>query len=673
MYKPLCLRTICVAAVLTVVLFSCKKSFTSNEAELQDAMLSSSASSAALASTGTTGYCWEDAEDPNRYDTLPRQTILGAKLLGTPYSLTNMRQAYLNLTGSNSGVVANKKYMRFKPTGYDQVAVLSKLDIDLFDYPLDYELVQEGDYYNDGTTTGEQIPWLYAVVDVGFVPPSGITNELLQTIHVPDDYRIENEAFRLTGNSPDTATCTGGGVSQSLAKGVTPNSVPVCDCTGSPYDMTCECRTYCNVEPCATPLPPVPPTRIPGGQITVTDDVFNNKVGARKARLVARRFLKVDRTYTDNNGNYHFTKSFRNKFTLLIKFKNDNAMVNPMLKERGYQMLFPTKINWGRFRGNVNNIIKNVDDNNDVKKRGSLHWAAATTHNMVQEYINDRAPADGIGAPPSGMVIITSNGSGGSATPMFNKRTAAAVSTTYWKQVLIPFANLNYSISDVNLIAAVLTGRADMILKYGANSTTKSSDQMAEVGYHELTHAAHYNKVGGAWFDQFVRSEVAQIIDNYNGSKSPYGAKTSADAPIIAVGESWAYYMGHYLCYRKYGSLAGPFYEQGNPAYTKNWPIDNFYSNLNLLEDFNPNRTIDPFYWIPQGLFYDLLDNRNDNNATPRRILLDDIVSGYTNQQLFNALDADILTLPAYKTRLLSENGNSQAGGVNIIFTFYGY
>ncbi len=30
-------------------------------------------------------------------------------------------------------------------------------DIDLLDYPLDYELVQEGDYYDDGNSTPENI------------------------------------------------------------------------------------------------------------------------------------------------------------------------------------------------------------------------------------------------------------------------------------------------------------------------------------------------------------------------------------------------------------------------------------------------------------------------------------------------------------------------------------
>jgi hypothetical protein len=68
-----------------------------------------------------------------------------------------------------------------------------------------------------------------------------------------------------------------------------------------------------------------------------------------------------------------------------------------------------------------------------------------------------------------------------------------------------------------------------------------------------------------------------------------------------------------------------------------------------------------------------LFDNRNDRDTLPRRVDLNDIVVGYTNQQFFNALDDDINNLPTYRIRLLNENGNNQAAGVNPIFTFYGY
>ena len=134
------------------------------------------------------------------------------------------------------------------------------------------------------------------------------------------------------------------------------------------------------------------------------------------------------------------------------------------------------------------------------------------------------------------------------------------------------------------------------------------------------------------------------------------------------------YHMGHFLSDQRYGLQSSDAVEQ-LITYRNNNPVNGLSSHLNLLEDFDPvnRRNDDPFWWIPQGLLYDLIDNRNDNNAVPRRIALNDNVSGYTIQQFSNALQSDITTLQQYRVRLLSQNGNNQAAGVNSIFTFYGY
>ena len=140
--------------------------------------------------------------------------------------------------------------------------------------------------------------------------------------------------------------------------------------------------------------------------------------------------------------------------------------------------------------------------------------------------------------------------------------------------------------------------------------------------------------------------------------------------------------MGHFMADRKYGGQNIATVEQ--QLIYRNGTIEDLNFNLlaitglnahvNMLEDFNPRRTVeDPFFWIPQGLYYDLLDNRNDFNFNTARVPLNDNVVGYTNQQFFNALDDDINNLPNYRIRLLNENGNNQAVNVNTISNFYGY
>ena len=91
-------------------------------------------------------------------------------------------------------------------------------------------------------------------------------------------------------------------------------------------------------------------------------------------------------------------------------------------------------------------------------------------------------------------------------------------------------------------------------------------------------------------------------------------------------------------------------------------------AHLNLLEDFSPARTDDPFRWIPQGLFYDLFDIRNE---TGNPII--DNVANYTNLQMFNAIDDDITTIPQYRQRLLQENNNNQNVQVTNLFAQYNY
>lgn len=300
--RPISKAGICLFFTILLIANACKKEIKQQSDNFSAQKEIALQSGLAAVPTASSPYCREDAEDGLAYDSILKPTVLGARLIGLPYSVATMQQASRNLTGGSAGIAENKWYVRFKPANPDQLAVLEDLDIDLFDYPLDYELVQEGDYYDDGVTPAEQIPYLYAVVDANFTPPSGITYELLQRMHVPNDYRLENEAFRITGNRVDTAGCNTGTFSALTED---------CDCSLRSSALECECREACGYNPCVTPLPPVPIVRVPVAHITVTDDITNTQVPIRNARMIARRFLKVERIFTDNSGNCRFTKSFR--------------------------------------------------------------------------------------------------------------------------------------------------------------------------------------------------------------------------------------------------------------------------------------------------------------------------------------------------------------------------
>ncbi len=256
---------------------------------------------------------------------------------------------------------------------------------------------------------------------------------------------------------------------------------------------------------------------------------------------------------------------------------------------------------------------------------------------------------------------------------MFAKRFISTLPDYFVRQFISLHTN-TYPLSYINTIITVLAGTVDVTIGYnrGGFGTTSGNDRMAELCYHEFTHAAHYNKVGNTSYGNFVQAEINEMISNFNGAFSPYGRGNTGNSPIIALGESWAYHIGHFFTNRKYGAQSEAFVEQ-QITYTNNNPVNGLNSNLNLLEDFSSSRTADPFNWIPQGLFYDLMDQRNDRLVTGNFIYPDDLVNSYTNQQFFNALDADVNNLPAYRARLLSENANNQAANVTTLFAFYRY
>ncbi len=103
---------------------------------------------------------------PQDGDSIERETVLGVQLTN-PYLISNMQHAYGNL-GLNDGLaVVNNLYVRFLPTTNQLAALDSIMDaqgLELFDTPVDYQVLYEGDYYQDPSVPDSLPTWQYAVV-----------------------------------------------------------------------------------------------------------------------------------------------------------------------------------------------------------------------------------------------------------------------------------------------------------------------------------------------------------------------------------------------------------------------------------------------------------------------------------------------------------------------------
>jgi hypothetical protein len=619
-------------------------------------------------------------------DTIDVATQLGPALIGNPYSVSVMQQAAMNLYGTAQGINANRKYIRYKPSTLAQIDQLLNSDIELFDYPLDRDVIEEGDYYPQPGIADNELPWFYSVVDISYQPLSNIQYEELSQVYIPDDdLYLENEAFRITGNPVESFDCDSSNI--AAASLPTQQSKPVkpyvIDCPdGWHWDYTlhqcvendCPAGYHWDGSQCvpdAPPPPPAPPSKQPTGKIDVRDFINGTyrDVSVRRTRVILRRFLKVDRVYTDDQGYFYSTKHFHNKVNVFVKFKSTQLTTRGLRGIRAWQALFPIKHGLGKYSGDLRNVNWIYKSSQSGNSRTNRNWWAAQVMNAYLEF-NENANALGIGNLPSEMrILLTSwkGASGAGSTPMNHHRDNLSISDAYIQQFLVQplgawWGQVYNNIYNNNEIL----GGMDMSLGYNTTNAW-ASDMVKELMYHEMGHASHFAKVGKDWWNDLVYAESYETSRfGVNGANSPYGTGDDGFlSDYISLAESWAEHVGQTFVDRAYGNNSTSFVGQRTTTYNNNWPVPGLSSHLNYLENFDPNNLNDPFRWIPDGIYYDLLDARNE--AFP---VIDNVV-GYTNQQFFAVLQPDVKSVSAFRERLLSQNGNNQAVEVNQLFNSY--
>jgi hypothetical protein len=623
--------------------------------------------------------------------------ILGQQL-NNPYTIANMQQAYLLLYGSTTPVPVTHLYVRLRPSNPDQLEqLIDDTTLELQDYPMDYQVLQDGDYYQDPSLGVEDIGWLYTVVLPGYAPPSGIQYEILQQLHIPpnDDLLLESMAESLVGGASyeDTVfydyryinrTDT---LSDTL---IVPNRLPLpCEldpcAAGCPMWGTPECGGGGGGGTTYNP-------QIPRGQIRVQDiRTCNNpstisNVPLRQARIVCKRWFKIWKGYTNDQGLFTAGRKFKNKAKVIVKTENNNARTGKVRGTRVWQILFPVKKRIGVFdqvaMANVNYIFTKPAPTGAYDK-GLAEWVAATTHNSVLEF-GQYAQENGINInlPPSRLNIIVTNWGfqrGAGAAPMWKK-------CNYTGSDLTPIqAFVHYFIvepaiiaSGTGLLVQALKNRLDVIVGYAANNADYecrlTSANIKEIAYHELGHASHYSQVG-CDFWQVYRTRISNELSFGNPVTRPYGNGTETNAGIVAIGEMWGNHIGYTFTNRHYGN-GGVFgnFPTGFTARMQGIDWGNEPGGLNCylraIENFDPNfysEIFSPWPWIPEGICYDLFDSSFE--IFP----IIDNVSGYTISQCFSALQSDIRTVSDFKNRLLQLNNNNQQFQVNALFDEYNY
>lgn len=217
--------------------------------------------------------------------------ILGRKL-ENPYSVRNMKLAKESLV--LKGIIIQEEintthyYIRFSPANINEIEELCSMpELSLFNIPMDYEILSEGDTYRDPDITEDKPDYQYSVVPVNKKLPN-VEYKIIEELFIPGDLsesissencdfvKLKNESLSLTGNTVNSR-------SGNILRG-----------------------EYC----------------APYGKITLYDNILNKNVPIPGVKVRMRSFGKTVYAYTDDNGNYKMPYGYYLNFNYSLEWRH---------------------------------------------------------------------------------------------------------------------------------------------------------------------------------------------------------------------------------------------------------------------------------------------------------------------------------------------------------------
>ena len=376
--------------------------------------------------------------------------VLGDQL-DDPYTVENMTRAFDSLYGTKVDrlpIETTDYYVRFLPASQDDYEMLEGMGLQMLDHPMDYEILVEGDYYQDPSVGEERITWQYTVVGKDFDFPKDIRYEILDECFLPDDAAtkadgvdweaVEREAFRITGNA----------------------------------DML-EPRTKAAAA-------------YPEGRITIVDSELNNvENGVKGVKVSCNQFVKFAHAFTDDEGCYRMTRSFSASPRYRLMFKNKKGFgigMNLILVPASFSTLGEAPSSGASIR---------IDAGSDRKL-----FARAVVNNAGYDYYSScESEGFSIKTPPSNLRIWLFRGLSSSSAPMLQQ--GALIDNSILQQYLGAYTSLvKMFLPDITL---------------GLKGTESYADIYA-LATHEFAHASHFMQVGKEYWDAYIKFILKSFV-----------------------------------------------------------------------------------------------------------------------------------------------------------------
>ena len=378
--------------------------------------------------------------------------VLGARL-ENPYKTENITKALDVLYPTKADRVdvrTTDLYVRFLPKTEEQLAVLEGLNLKMMDHPLDYEILEDGDWYHDPEIPDDRITWQYTVVPHDFVFPE-MEYEIIDECHISDNdtgtrtedgidwEAVERQAYVMTGNSeyllPDT------------------KAEKVC----------------------------------PSGRIMILDEKADGgkPVGVRGVRVSCNSFVKFAHAYTDEDGYYKMEKKFSAKLRYRLVFENSKGF------SIGFNLILVPASTSTLGKGSPDgvNVIISKESESKLFKRCAVN-------NAAYDYYSRCSSGDlGINLPPKDNRIWIFHKLKASSALMMHH--GAIIDMSIVSSFLGDFAPLiRLFLPDITL---GLKGMDDYASIYAETC-------------HELAHASHFSKVGTGYWNKYILYVLGSYI-----------------------------------------------------------------------------------------------------------------------------------------------------------------
>ena len=615
-----------VLTIMAAVLSGCKKEKFISDIQTQDisSPLSFTTSELPLGDT-------KDGDGANRME-------IGIER-GIPYSLRNMRVAAdfidANSTLGRMTIVPTHYYVQFNPFNEDHLILLDSLcdTYALFNYPIQNEVVKEGNHLSLSSSTLNKFDPLYASIPIGDVLPD-IPYQVIDTLYDPDDVQFDLiiVSYVLTGNANLLGIKYNG-------ENLTPSTLP--QYLALPESTRGNAGYY------------------PEGKLMVQIS-GNDYVPVRNTELNIVRFCIPHKTSTDSTGDFKLRKKMYGEVKIRATWRNDDFIIRK---------------SWNEMLGiATSDAVCTMNKNNagsetriKIKQTDPHLWYKATVNNSLHKY-NQHMDARGVSGVhnKANIWVMVSNSGKGGAAPLAKKY---AWAVTYngvlsgWLQYLAP---VTYPIiTQFNLLFRNLY--PDIVLSLtNSNQNTLAIDWTV---FHESGHFSHGVKAGGNFWCEFVRREFENIVNNSNNNPYQDGTKPSiASGQLIALCEGWADFC-------RFITLNN--YYDGYSNYLEDYTMRETPSLLNnQVGDYRKD-----FWWL-SGLLWDIVDNTPETNSTRvngltgefKNNIVDNLmIGGFDNLlPVYNCLTSNTKNGGHLKAKLITHYPNNTSQ-INELFTSYGY